>query len=31
MFLCERPERWVGCHDETRPEDGRFQGRVEEQ
>ena len=31
MFLCQRPERWAGYHDETRPEDARFQGRVEEQ
>lgn len=31
MLGCTRPDRFVGYHDETRPDDQRFWGRIEEQ
>jgi hypothetical protein len=31
MQGCGRPERFVGYHDELRPDDQRFWGRIEEQ
>jgi hypothetical protein len=31
MLGCARSDRFVGYHDETRPDDQRFWGRIEEQ
>jgi hypothetical protein len=30
MLGCTKPERFVGYHDKTRPDDERFWGRIEE-